>query len=39
VVVPQEHGCHQFNQWVLESLGERPPGASGAAGGGMTGMA
>jgi Rieske 2Fe-2S family protein len=35
--VPQEHGCHQFNQWVLESLGE----ASGAAGpgGGLTGMA
>ncbi len=21
--VPQESGCHQFNQWVLESLGER----------------
>jgi glycine betaine catabolism A len=39
--VPQEQGCHQFNQWVLESLGElegsRPAGASN--GGGMTGMA
>jgi Rieske 2Fe-2S family protein len=39
--VPQEHGCHQFNQWVLESLGERErssgPGAGN--GGGMTGMA
>ena len=39
--VPQELGCHQFNQWVLESLGElegpRPAGAGN--GGGMTGMA
>ncbi len=39
--VPQELGCHQFNQWVLESLGDLeglgPTGASN--GGGMTGMA
>jgi len=33
--VPQEHGCHQFNQWVLESLGERArqPGGTGNGGG------
>ena len=39
--VPQEQGCHQFNQWVLESLGElEGPGRQGASnGGGMTGMA
>ena len=39
--VPQELGCHQFNQWVLESLGDREgPGPTGASnGGGMTGMA
>ena len=39
--VPQEHGCHQFNQWVLESLGEgKGPRRSGSGnGGGMTGMA
>jgi hypothetical protein len=36
--VPQEHGCHQFNQWVLASLGEleQVPGGGGN-GGGMTG--
>jgi glycine betaine catabolism A len=39
--VPQELGCHQFNQWVLESLGDlEGPGPTGASnGGGMTGMA
>jgi Rieske 2Fe-2S family protein len=37
--VPQEQGCHQFNQWVLECLGERPPGTSDGNGGGMGGMA
>ena len=37
--VPQEHGCHQFNQWVLESLGEREPSPSSGRNGGMTGMA
>jgi Rieske 2Fe-2S family protein len=39
--VPQEHGCHQFNQWVLECLGEieRAPGSGRSNGGGMTGMA
>jgi Rieske 2Fe-2S family protein len=31
---PQEMGCHQFNRWVLESLGELPPdGAAGPDGG------
>jgi Rieske 2Fe-2S family protein len=33
--VPQESGCHQFNQWVLESLGERAPGTGARNGGGM----
>jgi phenylpropionate dioxygenase-like ring-hydroxylating dioxygenase large terminal subunit len=39
--VPQELGCHQFNQWVLESLGDlEGPGPTGASNGGsMTGMA
>jgi Rieske 2Fe-2S family protein len=38
--VPQEHGCHQFNQWVLETLGElEGPPAGAGNGGGMTGMA
>jgi phenylpropionate dioxygenase-like ring-hydroxylating dioxygenase large terminal subunit len=39
--VPQESGCHQFNQWVLESLGELegPRRSGGGNGGGMTGMA
>jgi glycine betaine catabolism A len=37
--VPQEGGCHQFNQWVLESLGERAPGSACSNGDGMTGMA
>ena len=34
--VPQESGCHQFNQWVLESLGELegPRRAGGGNGGG-----
>jgi Rieske 2Fe-2S family protein len=38
--VPQESGCYQFNQWVLESLGELKgsPGAR-TSNGGMTGMA
>jgi len=35
--VPQEMGCHQFNQWVLESLGERAA-VPAANGGGMSGM-
>jgi Rieske 2Fe-2S family protein len=38
--VPQEMGCHQFNQWVLESLGElEGASAGGSTGGGMGGMA
>jgi hypothetical protein len=39
--VPQEQGCHQFNQWVLERLGELtgPPRTAPGNGGGMTGMA
>jgi len=35
--VPQEMGCHQFNQWVLGSLGERAA-VPAANGGGMGGM-
>jgi Rieske 2Fe-2S family protein len=34
--VPQEVGCHQFNQWVMESLGDRehaPQTGSGNSGG------
>jgi Rieske 2Fe-2S family protein len=39
--VPQELGCHQFNQWVLESLGELEGARRSEAGngGGMTGLA
>jgi Rieske 2Fe-2S family protein len=36
--VPQEMGCHQFNQWVLEALGELKGGrAAGSGNGGMGG--
>jgi hypothetical protein len=39
--VPQEQGCYQFNQWVLESLGELEGARRSEAGngGGMTGLA
>jgi Rieske 2Fe-2S family protein len=37
--VPQETGCFQFNQWVMESLGERAPApGAGSGNGGSTGM-
>src|SRR5262249_54024721 len=39
--VPQEHGCHQFNQWVLDCLGEGkgPRGSQSGTGSGMSGRA